>query len=106
MSERLEGIILQTARNVKFQVKQGKRDELSRLFKEELIPTLKKQDGFQSEMALYHDGHASAISVWKDSASATKYETEIYPNLLRRLEPVLVGTPTVETYEVAASTIS
>lgn len=96
---------MKTARNVTFDIKQGKRDEFTRLFNSEVIPTLKKQAGFHSELALVHDGHASAISVWNDSKSADKYEKDIYPQLLRQLEPIMSGTATVKTYEVCASTL-
>jgi quinol monooxygenase YgiN len=102
----LEDTVLLTARNVKFQIKAGKRDEFTRLFNDELIPMLKKQDGFRSELALLHNEQASAISIWKDSDSAMKYEKETYPQLVRRLEPVISGAPTVEKYEVAATTLS
>jgi quinol monooxygenase YgiN len=94
---------LLTARNVKFQIKPGKRDEFTRLLNDELIPLLKKQDGFRSELALLDNEKASAISIWKDASSATKYEKETYPQLVRRLEPLMIGTPTVEMYEVAAT---
>ncbi len=97
---------MQTARNVKFQIKAGKRDEFTRLLNDELIPMLKKQDGFRTELALIHNDQASAISVWKDSDSAMKYEKDAYPQLMRRLEPVIVGAPTVEKYEVAGTTLS
>lgn len=97
---------MQTARNVKFQIKPEKRDEFTRLFRDELIPMLKKQEGFRSELALLNKDNASAISLWKDADSAMKYEKETYPQLVQRLQPLIVGTPTVEKYEVAATTLS
>ncbi len=101
----MEKIILKTARNVRFQIKQGKRDEFTRLFNDEVIPMLKKQDGFHSELAMLHDSNASAISVWKDVQSADRYQSDLYPQLIRRLEPVMAGAPTVETFEVTATTL-
>ncbi len=40
------------------------------------------------------------ISLWADRASAETYQTSTYPTIVEKLNPVLVGTPRVETYEV------
>jgi hypothetical protein len=44
-----------------------------------------------------------AISLWDDRKSADVYQTATYPQVLAKLTPVIEGTPTVETYENAAS---
>ena len=36
------------ARNVQFQIKNGKEQEFNTLFEKEVLPVLRKQDGFQS----------------------------------------------------------
>ncbi len=94
------------ARNVHFQIKPGKDQEFTKLMQSEVIPTLKKQDGFRSEVALVNGQHALGISLWNDRASAEKYATTGYPQLLTKLGGVIEATPKVETFEVAATTIT
>ena len=43
--------------------------------------------------------------MWDSEKSAEQYRTETYPKVLKTLEPLIQGTPSVETYEVATSTI-
>ena len=87
------------ARSIRFEIAPNKTDEFHTLFKNEILPTLKKQDGFKDELLLVQDQHVLAISVWNNVDSARKYETTIYPQLDRKLRPVMSGTPTVETFK-------
>ena len=87
------------ARSVRFDIAADKNDEFHTLFRNEILPTLKKQDGFKDEMLLVHDQHVLAISVWNDMDSARKYETATYPRLDKALRPVMLGKATVETYK-------
>ena len=89
----------QIARSVRFDIARDKNEEFHTLFKNEILPTLKKQDGFKDELLLVKDQHVLAISVWNDMDSARKYETAIYPQLDRKLRPVMSGNPTVETFK-------
>lgn len=93
------------ARNVYFHIKPGKDQEFSKLFDTEVMPMLKKQAGFQNELALVNGPHALGISLWDDRKSADEYETAVYPQVLKKLEPVIEGTPKVERYEVAFTTL-
>jgi hypothetical protein len=69
------------------------------LFRNEILPTLKKQAGFKDELLLVKDQHVLAISVWNDMDSARKYETTTYPSLDQKLRPVMAGNATVETFK-------
>jgi quinol monooxygenase YgiN len=89
----------QIARSVRFDIAQNKNDEFHTLFKNDILPTLKKQEGFKDELLLVKDQHVLAISVWNDMDSARKYETTAYPQLDRKLRPVMSGAPTVETFK-------
>ena len=40
-----------------------------------------------------------SISVWDDRASADTCSTKADPEVLKKLDPVLEGTPRVDTYE-------
>ena len=87
----------QIARSVRFDIASNKNEEFQTLFRNEILPTLKKQDGFKDELLLVKDQHVLAISVWDNMDSARKYETTAYPQLDRKLRPVMAGNPTVET---------
>jgi len=89
----------QVARSIRFDIAPNKHDEFHSLFRNEILPTLKKQDGFKDELLLVQDQHVLAISVWNNVDSARKYETTTYPQLDRKLRPVMLGTPTVETFK-------
>jgi len=89
----------QVARSVRFDIATDKNEEFHKLFKNEVLPILKKQDGFKDELLLVQDQHVLAISVWNNVDSARKYESGTYPQVDKTLRPVMSGRPTVETYE-------
>jgi hypothetical protein len=94
--------IMQYARNVQFQVKVGKEKELNSLFEKEVLPILRKQNGFQEEVTLVNPKGAHFISLWDNRKNAETYETATYPSMLAKLNEFIVGTPRVETYETAS----
>ena len=89
----------QIARSVRFEIAPNKSEEFHTLFRNEILPTLKKQDGFKDELLLVQDQHVLAISVWNDMDSARKYESVTYPQLDKALRPVMSGKATVETFK-------
>ncbi|MDQ6733536.1 MAG: hypothetical protein M3Z35_05375 [Nitrospirota bacterium] len=89
----------QIARSVRFDIATDKNDQFHSLFRNEILPTLKKQDGFKDELLLVKDQHVLAISVWNNADSARKYESTTYPQLDKKLRPVMTGIPTVETFQ-------
>jgi hypothetical protein len=70
-----------------------------------VIPALKRHEGFNHEFAMVNGDQALGISIWKDRASAEKYVTPGYPKVLEKLSPVIEGTPKVDTYELAATSL-
>ena len=93
-------------RNVEFEIKPGKTEEFKTKFNAEVVPMLKKQDGFRGELSLVNPkNHALGISMWDSEKSAETYRTETYPKVLKTLESLIEGTPHVETFTVATSTI-
>ena len=94
---------MQFARNVQFQVKTGKEQELNNLFEREVLPVLRKQTGFQEEVMLVNPKGAHFISLWDNRKNAETYETATYPQVLAKLTTLIEGTPRVETYETASS---
>ena len=91
------------ARNVRFQIKNGKEQEFAGLFEKEVLPMLRKQEGFQEEVTLVNPKGVHAISLWDNRKNAETYGTATYPQVLAKLTTVIEGTPTVETYETATS---
>jgi hypothetical protein len=94
------------ARSVSFHLKPGRAAEFTKLLDKDIIPELRKQKGFQDEIALVAPGGADAIgiSVWDLKENAETYASGAYPGVLKALEQVVEGTPQVQTYEVSNST--
>jgi len=94
------------ARSVSFHLKPGRVAEFTRLLDQDIIPVLRKQKGFQDEIAFVAPGGADAIgiSVWDLKENADTYSRGAYPGVLKALERVVDGTPQVQTYEVCSST--
>lgn len=93
------------ARNVQFTVKNGKLDEFNRLMDKEVLPLMKKEKGFLQDITVLGKHTGMSISVWDDRASAEMYNTKTYPEVLKKLNPVLEGTPRVETYDTIHSIV-
>jgi heme-degrading monooxygenase HmoA len=91
---------------VEFEIKPGKASEFKTKFDNDVVPMLKKQDGFRGELSLVNpQNRAIGISVWDSEKSAEQYRTDTYPKVLKTLESLIQGTPRVEMFEVATSTI-
>ena len=94
---------MQYARNVQFQIKTGKEKELNTVFEKEILPMLRKQNGFQEEVTRVNVKGAHFISLWDNKANAETYGTSTYPSVLAKLNDYIVETPQVETYETAST---
>jgi len=94
------------ARSVSFQLKPGRAAEFTQILASDIIPTLRKQKGFQDEITMVAPGGADAvgISMWDRQESAETYARDAYAGVLKTLEQVVEGTPRVETYQVTNST--
>jgi len=94
---------MQFARNVRFEVKNGKEQEFAALFEKEVLPILRKQSGFQQGVTLVSPKSAIGISLWEDRKSAETYQNATDAQVLAKLTTVIDGTPRVETYENASA---
>jgi hypothetical protein len=94
------------ARSVSFQLKPGQSTEFARILDTDVIPALRRQQGFQDEIAFVAPGGVDvvAISMWDLKENAEIYARRAYSGVLTALEPVLDGTPRVQGYEVSNST--
>lgn len=94
------------ARNVTLHLKADKATEFTRTLENDVLPMLRKQNGFKDEITfLATEGNeAVAISLWDKKENAEAYSRDTYPAVLRSLERVVEGTPEVDSYEVSNST--
>ena len=95
------------ARNVTLHLKPNTANEFTRTFEKDILPRLRKQNGFKDEITFLGTGgkDAIAISLWDRKESAEQYGRDTYPQVLKSLATVVDGTPEVRGYEVAFSSI-
>lgn len=95
------------ARTVSFHLKPGLAGEFSRLLDQDILPILRQQKGFQDVISLVavDRTHAIAISLWDLPEHAEAYARSAYAGVAKALEPVVQGTPLVQVYEMASSTL-
>ena len=94
------------ARTVRIQLKPNSVAEFTLTLENDIIPLLRKQPGFEDEIAFVVPGgtEAVSISVWDQKGNAEAYARGTYPQVLQAVAKVVEGTPQVSTYEVANST--
>jgi len=95
------------ARKVAARLKPNSLGEFTNLIEREILPWLQRQEGFLDLITLAGpDGREVAtISFWEREANAEAYNTIRYPEIVKRLEGLLDGTPYVKTFEVVSSTL-
>ena len=95
------------ARNVRMHLKPNSTSQFTQTLEKEVLPVLRKQEGFQDEVAFIvpNGTEAVAISFWQSKENAENYTRTAYPEELKALGKVLEGTPQLQTYEVSNSTI-
>ena len=94
------------ARNVSIHLKSNTLSEYTRTFENDVLPLLRKQNGFKDEITFAGPGGVdlTAISLWANKADADAYNTNIYPKVLKTMARLIEGTPKVQTSDVVNST--
>jgi hypothetical protein len=94
------------ARNVSIHLKSNMLSDYTRTFEKEVLPLLRKQNGFKDGITFASSGgtDVTAISLWDNKANADAYNTKAYPEVLKTLAKFIEGTPKVQTGEVVNST--
>jgi len=94
------------ARNVSLHLKANTAGEFTQTLEKDVLPLLRKQNGFRDEISFVAPDRAEAvaISLWDSKENADTYSRDIYPQVLKSLTRVVEGTPKVEAYEVSNST--
>jgi hypothetical protein len=95
------------ARNVSIHLKSNMLSDYTRAFDKDVLPLLRKQNGFKEEITLAGQGgiDVTAISLWENKNDADTYNSNTYPQVLKTLARFIEGTPQVHTFDVVTSTI-
>ncbi len=80
------------ARNVSFRLKSNMQSDYTRRLEDEILPMLRKQEGFKDEITLCNPGTADAVSIslWENKKNADDYNNTTYPEVLKTLAKVIV----------------
>jgi hypothetical protein len=94
------------ARNVSLHLKSNMLSDYTRTFEKDILPLLRKQNGFKDEITLAGPGgvDVTAISLWSNKNDADTYNTNTYPQVLKTLARFIEGTPKVHTSDFVTST--
>jgi len=86
-------------------LKPGKRDEFLKAWSSQVLPTLKKQNGFVDEILLFDESTHTGmgISIWKSRQDAEQYHRNTFNQLSGHVESLLTGKPTVRSCEILHS---
>ena len=96
------------ARHVSMHLKPNTRAEFAQTIENEIIPLLRKQNGFRDEIVFVAPGAGTevvAISLWDRKEDAEAYHRGSYPEVLKALAKVVEGASEVRNFEVANSTL-
>jgi hypothetical protein len=94
------------ARRVYMHLKPNSVAEFTLRLEKEVIPLLRKQNGFQDEITFVAPSGTEAfgISLWDRAENAEAYNRANYAEVTKILGKVVDGTPQVETFDVSNST--
>jgi hypothetical protein len=94
------------ARNVSIHLKSNMLSDYTRTFEKDVLPLLRKQNGFKDEITFAGVGglDVTAISLWENKIDAEAYNTNTYPQVLKTMARFIEGTPKVQTSDVVNST--
>ena len=94
-------------RNVTMKLKANTAPEFNRIIENEILPLLRKQPGFRDEITFVatERSEALAISFWETKENCETYNRTGYPEVLKIVSNIVEGTPKVETFELATSTL-
>jgi heme-degrading monooxygenase HmoA len=96
------------ARILEFEVKQEKKEEFVKVVKNQVLPILKKQNGFLEILPFspekMKEEKVFTISLWATKLDAERYEREVYPKVHDIVKP-FVTTPIEVNYYKLETTL-
>jgi heme-degrading monooxygenase HmoA len=86
-------------------LKPGKKEEFLKTFNAQILPLLKKQNGFVDEILLFeeHSDTGFGLSFWKSRKDAEQYQHNVFEQARSRVEHLIQGKVTIRNCEVEAS---
>lgn len=95
------------ARCVSVKLPPNGRAEFINKLETDVIPLLRKQKGFHDEITFIAPAgnEAFGVSLWDSKDSAETYNRGAFVEVTKILSKLVEGTPQVETYDVANSTM-
>jgi heme-degrading monooxygenase HmoA len=86
-------------------LKPGKKEEFLKAFNSQILPLLKKQNGFVDEILLFEDATNTGIglSFWKSRKDAEQYQHNVFEKAKSHVEHLLEGKVTIRSCEVESS---
>jgi len=95
------------ARNISIHLKSNMLSDYTRCFEKDILPLLRKQNGFKDEITLASPGgvDVTVISLWDNKNDADTYNTNTYPQVLKTLARFIEGAPQVHIFDVVTSTL-
>ncbi len=94
------------ARIYRINLKAGQADAFNEAVQQQVIPLLRKHNGFRDEIAMVSvDGkEALGISMWERQEDAEAYERTGFAEVSRILAPLMTGSGELHKYNVGVST--
>jgi hypothetical protein len=94
------------ARNLSIHLKANMLSDYTRTFEKDVLPLLRKQNGFKDEITFAGAGgmDVTSIGLWETKNDADAYHTNTYPQVLKSMARFIEGTPKVQTSDVVNST--
>lgn len=94
------------AHRVSVHLKPNSTAEFTQRLEKQVIPMLRKQNGFRDEITFVGPTGTEAfgVSLWDDKESADAYTRGPYADVTKVLANLVEGKPQVDTYQVSNST--
>jgi heme-degrading monooxygenase HmoA len=86
----------------------GKREEVSKIMRGEMLATLQRQPGFVDLIALRDSGEQENLvylTFWETREEAEHFERSQYDRIVNRIGSLLNSRPATKTFQVDDSTV-
>ncbi len=87
------------------ELKPGKKDEFLKAWSSQIMPLLKKQDGFIDEFLTFEEGTqmGCGLAFWSSREQAEHYQREVFPQAKNFVQYLMHGHPKIRCFEIGAA---
>lgn len=88
------------------EIKQGKKNDFVKAWNSQILPLLKKQNGFVDEILLFENRTPQGcvgLSFWNTREEGERYQRDAFPRAKGFVEQLITGNPAVRGFDVEAS---